>query len=126
MATYDGQSPRIIRALAPNAANPSYGPKKELVFDESNARVDTVVMDFAGQSVSTRPVAASSRVDTAARFSPDGSRIAFVSDRTGKEVIWTSRADGTEERALTDALATANFPLPELVKSPPVMSPPPR
>lgn len=40
--------------------------------------------------------------DTQARFSPDGSRIAFVSDRGGNEQVWTMKADGTDARQLTN------------------------
>ncbi|MGB0515073.1 MAG: dihydroxy-acid dehydratase, partial [Wenzhouxiangellaceae bacterium] len=35
-------------------------------------------------------------------FSPDGSRIAFVSDRGGAENIWTIAADGGEPHQVTD------------------------
>jgi imidazolonepropionase-like amidohydrolase/Tol biopolymer transport system component len=36
------------------------------------------------------------------RFSPDGSRIAFVSDRAGGDNLWIMNADGTEPHAVTD------------------------
>ncbi len=35
------------------------------------------------------------------RFSPDGSRIAFTSDRGGGENIWVMNADGSDKRQLT-------------------------
>ena len=35
------------------------------------------------------------------RFSPDGSRIAFVSDRGGGDNIWTMRTDGSDMRQVT-------------------------
>jgi Tol biopolymer transport system component len=34
-------------------------------------------------------------------FSPDGRRIAFVSDRNGSENLWIANADGTKPRAVT-------------------------
>jgi Tol biopolymer transport system component len=44
---------------------------------------------------------ASVREDTEPACSPDGSRAAFVSNRTGSTEIWTSRADGTHATQLT-------------------------
>ena len=40
--------------------------------------------------------------DMQPRYSPDGSMIAFVSDRDGSENLWVARADGTGARQLTD------------------------
>jgi len=39
--------------------------------------------------------------DMQPRFSPDGTRIVFVSDRDGSENVWTASADGTGATALT-------------------------
>lgn len=39
--------------------------------------------------------------DSQPRFSPDGSRIAFLSDRDGSENLWVMKADGTGAKALT-------------------------
>jgi imidazolonepropionase-like amidohydrolase/Tol biopolymer transport system component len=36
------------------------------------------------------------------RYSPDGSRIAFVSDRAGGDNLWVMQADGSTPRAVTD------------------------
>ena len=36
------------------------------------------------------------------RFSPDGSRIAFVSDRAGGDNLWIMNADGSDPHAVTD------------------------
>ena len=36
------------------------------------------------------------------RFSPDGSQIAFVSDRAGGDNLWIMNADGSEPYAVTD------------------------
>lgn len=40
--------------------------------------------------------------DMQPRFSPDGSRIVFVSDRDGSENLWLAEADGSDPRQLTD------------------------
>jgi Tol biopolymer transport system component/imidazolonepropionase-like amidohydrolase len=36
------------------------------------------------------------------RFSPDGSRIAFISDRGGADNLWVMNADGSRPRAITE------------------------
>ena len=41
-------------------------------------------------------VIASTRMDMQPAFSPDGSRLAFVSNRDGKHAIWVSNADGKD------------------------------
>jgi Tol biopolymer transport system component len=40
-------------------------------------------------------------MDAQPRWSPDGTEIAFVSDRSGNENVWVMRADGTRARSLT-------------------------
>jgi len=50
---------------------------------------------------SDRVFAPSSAVDHSPSFSPDGSRLLFVSDRTGTEEIWVCNADGSAVRRLT-------------------------
>ncbi len=40
--------------------------------------------------------------ETQPRFSPDGTRISFTSDREGTDNLWTMAADGTDLRQITD------------------------
>lgn len=46
-------------------------------------------------------VVASTRMDHNPQFSPDGKRIAFVSDRTGSHELWVSDSDGANALKLT-------------------------
>ncbi|MCU0246830.1 MAG: winged helix-turn-helix domain-containing protein [Bryobacter sp.] len=46
-------------------------------------------------------VIASTGLDAAPQYSPDGSRVCFLSDRSGEEHIWVANADGSEPRQLT-------------------------
>ena len=49
----------------------------------------------------TFPVIASTAFDTDMQFSPDGTRIAFASERSGHSEIWVSNRDGSQANKLT-------------------------
>ena len=61
---------------------------------------DLYTLPVAG-GVATR-ITSGQDYDMQPRYSPDGSMIAFVSDRDGSENLWMARADGTGARQLTD------------------------
>jgi len=50
---------------------------------------------------SAEPVLNSTREDSNAQFSPDGSRIVFASSRSGSQEIWVSRSDGSNPMQLS-------------------------
>src|SRR5688572_22795470 len=68
----------------------------------------TVIFDLLGDlytlpiggGAATR-ITSGPRWDSHPRFSPDGKRIVFVSDRTGAENLWIADADGRNPRAVT-------------------------
>jgi Tol biopolymer transport system component len=68
----------------------------------------TIVFELLGD-LYTLPITGGSAVritdgqayDMQPRYSPDGKRLVFVSDRDGSENIWTADADGGNPRALT-------------------------
>ncbi len=55
-----------------------------------------------GANWRTEVTAASSAYEWDVDVSPDGGRLAFVSERTGRPQVWTSEIDGTQLRRLTD------------------------
>jgi len=69
----------------------------------------TVVFDLLGEIYSVpvngggeaKLLTGGMAIDGYPRFSPDGSRIAFVSDRSGISNVWTIRPDGSDPRMLT-------------------------
>ncbi|MBM3789470.1 MAG: hypothetical protein FJW35_03860 [Acidobacteria bacterium] len=56
---------------------------------------------------------ASSRNDFAPRYSPDGTQIAFYSDRLGSTQLWVANADGSNESQLTSQPALLYFAMPQ-------------
>ena len=60
--------------------------------------IDPVRHIIAGPAV---PRAPSSSADYAPSFSPDGTRLAFSSNRSGTEEVWLAEADGANPRQLT-------------------------
>lgn len=103
-----GGAPRPVSATLRDASDPSISRQGRLAYREewidSNLYLraagevrDGVPVAF-GDSVS---VAASSREEHSPAFSPDGERIAFVSERSGSLEIWVARRDGSQAVALT-------------------------
>ena len=55
----------------------------------------------AGASPALSRLIGSTRIERSPAYSPDGTRVAFVSDRSGSAEIWTSDRDGHSETQLT-------------------------
>lgn len=53
-----------------------------------------------------KKIVGGSSYDGMPRFSPDGKKIVFVSDRSGADNLWLCNADGTELKALTEGRNT--------------------
>ena len=104
-----GGAPELLARAPVDLENISLSPTGEiLAFTQS---LNDTVIDLFDISTSGRdgqgpaPVRActinSSRGDDTPRFSPDGSRIAFVSNRTGWEEIWIASRDCSNAWQLT-------------------------
>ena len=50
---------------------------------------------------SARPIINGPEFASQPRLSPDGSRLVFVSDRSGEDNLWVAKADGTEQKQLS-------------------------
>jgi Tol biopolymer transport system component len=68
----------------------------------------TVVFELLGdlytmpiEGGEAKAIVTGSGFDSMPRFSPDGKKILFVSDRSGADNLWTVDADGTNAKALT-------------------------
>lgn len=69
---------------------------REIVFDLLG---DLYTLDVTGGEA--RPISTGLGFDSQPVFSPDGSLIAFLSDRSGAENIWIARPDGSQPRQVS-------------------------
>jgi Tol biopolymer transport system component len=85
---------------------PAFAPDGRLAFTRARRNASIWALDL-GSSHKERPpqlrrwAASSSRIDAQPRFSPDGRRVAFVSNRTGAYQIWIANRDGSGAFQLT-------------------------
>ena len=97
----DGKDPRWV-SLGNDAgeiADPSVGRTGGVAFARQRVRSQIVEADADGR---LRPILPSTRDDRQPAVTPDGTRIAFVSTRSGSHEVWTARADGSQAAQLTD------------------------
>lgn len=103
----NGENPQMIptgsREL-PSVAVSSDG--RTIAFVEETA--DENIWEIDGES--KRPLIHSTRADHSQKYSPDGTKIVFASDRTGNYEIWLADADGKNQRQLTDSNGSAGSP----------------
>ena len=91
-----------------NAYSPSISPRGRLVYTQQTFDRNIWQLDAADPASGSRRressparLIASTRDDTSPQFSPDGTRVAFASDRSGREEIWICDSDGRNQSPLT-------------------------
>ena len=92
-------------ARYPSISRPAAGHPGRLAFQTINRDVDLYLTDLDARLVNdrleSRPFCNSTRIEGSARFSPDGSRIAFASLRSGSSEIWVAGRDGSGLQQVT-------------------------
>jgi Tol biopolymer transport system component len=100
-----GGVPVPLAAGGDNARQPSISRRgNRLAFVQTHFDTDTWEIGMSGsppKGHSPRKVISSSRRDDGPQLSPDGSKIAFESDRSGIDEIWICDRDGANARQLT-------------------------
>ena len=80
---------------------PAVSQQGRVAYMQTSLRAHIWRLDLGGsQRVDKMPMN-SSRLDHVPRYSPDGKRIAFVSNRSGSDEIWLCEADGSNAVKLT-------------------------
>jgi Tol biopolymer transport system component/tRNA A-37 threonylcarbamoyl transferase component Bud32 len=109
LGIHDQRSPQRIEIAGPRAIFPSIASAgKRLVFVKYLQDYDIWRYHTGG---GMEPLIVSSLYDGSPQFSPDGTRIAFVSERSGEErEVWVARADGSGLVQLTNRLGRKGTP----------------
>ena len=92
------------RIAGPVISHPALGSPIRLAYERIALDTNIWVKDAQDSSAPIRKLIASTRFDDNPQFSPDGSRIAFVSGgfgRHGIEQIWVANRDGSKPLQLT-------------------------
>ena len=103
---YRGGMPPLGEATMPTVARVGPDGAVRLAFRHRARDVDVWVTDTAEGSQDPIELRRRKLIDSPGRdylavFSPDGKRIAFVSDRTGAPALWVCDRDGSRQRQLT-------------------------
>ena len=100
-----GGVPEPLGVGGDNASQPSISrPGDRLAFVQTHIDTDTWEIGMSGsppQGHSPRRVISSSRRDDGPQLSPDGSKIAFESGRSGRNEVWICDRDGANALQLT-------------------------
>ncbi len=90
-------------AFLPALSGP-HSPRERLIYTRGSADPNIWRLQLSAQR---RPIAppvltlSSTKVDVNPQFSPDGTRVAFQSSRSGSVQVWIANADGSSARQLT-------------------------
>ncbi len=88
-----GGEPERLPAIAENATDPAFARDGRMVYTQTFRDANVWRIDTAGKEAPVK-VISSTQYDSSPQFSPDGSRVAFRSNRSGSNEIWVSDSSG--------------------------------
>ena len=103
MAAFGSGDPTRV-PMAESVGTVAISPRAKRLIYEQTVPADTNVwrLELLTPALPSKPWIVSTRIDTSARYSPDGTKIAFGSNRSGTMEIWVCGADGTAAVQVTD------------------------
>ena len=112
VSAFDGSAPRLVRPSARLNSLPFYntlsiaadesGQVHRLAFAVGTEDQDIWEVNVDGPLAGRpRPLVSTNAIEAGAFVSPDGSRVAFVSDRSGDRELWIAGRDGSRAAQLT-------------------------
>lgn len=97
-------SPSLIRAASEGTFfnHPSVSGRR-LAYTQQSAQADIWSLSRGSryEAFQTSRVVSSTQEDTSPSISPDGSRLAFISDRSGTPEVWVAQMDGSAPTQIT-------------------------
>lgn len=102
------KTPKPLEAAGDDARYPSISRNGRLAYQHYTRNWDILRAEIAIDETGPNrlgpptPLIASTRLDTGPAWSPDGKKIAFVSDRSGSFELWICGADGSDPVRLTE------------------------
>ena len=85
-----------------NAGDPAVAPKgNRLIYARAESQTAIYRLPGPGQAGGVTKLIASDRFNGTPKVSADGSRIVFMSDRTGTDELWVSDSEGRNPRQIT-------------------------
>ncbi|WP_446742207.1 winged helix-turn-helix domain-containing protein [Silvibacterium acidisoli] len=97
----NGGVPVAVTTPLTHTSSPAVSPAgHRMAYVNSPNNVSVWKLSLTGRHES-QPFIASNFFDSSAVYSPDGTQVAFRSDRSGSNEIWLSHSDGSEPRRIT-------------------------
>ena len=102
VANRDGTNPTIITPWSQSIEDsPDWSPDDtKIVFSSTKDSSDANIWIINSNGTGPIQLTINSKDNKQPRFSPDGSKILFVSNRTGKNELWIMNSDGSNQRSI--------------------------